>query len=61
LRILLAEDVENLGDAVAARPRASGHAVGRHRSGTDLAARGGGGPMRAVPASDAARRPDAAA
>jgi two-component system response regulator TctD len=39
VRILLAEDAEDLGDAVAARLRASGHAVEWHRTGTDVAAR----------------------
>jgi two-component system response regulator TctD len=48
LRILLAEDAEDLGDAVAARLRASGHAVEWHRTGTDVAARAREEPFDAV-------------
>jgi two-component system response regulator TctD len=48
LRILLAEDAEDLGDAVAARLRASGHAVEWHRTGTDVAERAREEPFDAI-------------
>jgi two-component system response regulator TctD len=48
LRILLAEDAEDLGDAVAARLRASGHAVEWHRTGTDVAMRAREEPFDAI-------------
>lgn len=48
MRILLAEDAEDLGDALTARLRASGHAVEWHRSGTDVATRAREEPFDAV-------------
>lgn len=48
MRILLAEDAEDLGDAVASRLRASGHAVEWHRTGTDVAERAREEPFDAI-------------